>query len=147
MSAVEKINNHSDSLIGLLTGQCADLENLLALAREETAAAERGDFEEIFRIVTDRERISRRLETFQQQIGELRGFLGASEASRRQNEIAERIIEIANLTLAQDGKTRLLLTAARDEAALELQKTEKSFRGTSAYLRDTRKGLAYNENF
>lgn len=147
MPDAETIKNHSDSLIGLLTDQCADLENLLALAREETAAAERGDFEEIFRIVTERERVSRRMETFQRQIGELRSFLGAGEASRKQNEIAARIIETANLTLAQDGKTRLLLTAARENASLELQKTEKSFRGASAYLPDARKGLAYNESF
>lgn len=143
----EKIVDKSDSLIGLLAAQCTDLEYLLALARQETVAAEKGDFEAIFRIVSERAEIGRRLETFQQQIGELRGFLGAHDASRKQDEIAGRIVEIANLTLVQDGKTRQLLTVARENAALELQKTERTSRGTSAYLRDTQKGLAYNQNF
>ena len=142
----EKIVNKSDSLIELLTAQCADLENLLILARQETSAAGQNDFEAVMRIVSERAEISRRLETFQQQIGELRGFLETHDA-KKQNEIAERIVEIANLTLAQDGKTKALLTAAREEATLELQNTEKSHRGTNAYLRDTQKGLAYNRDF
>ena len=146
MTDTKKIVNQSDSLIGLLTAQCTDLENLLALARQETVAAEQGDFEAIFEIVTERELVSRRLETFQRQIGELRSFLEARDASRRQTEVAARIVEIANLTLAQDGKTKLLLTAARENAFVELQNTEKSSRGTNAYLRDTRKGLAYNRD-
>lgn len=146
MFDAEKIISQSDSLISLLTAQCAELENLLALARQETAAAEQDDFEEILRIVTERERVSRRLENFQRQIGELRVFLGAHEAGRRQTEVAERIVEIANLTLAQDGKTRRLLTAARDNAAQELRRTDKASRGTGAYLRDTRKGLAYSRD-
>lgn len=147
MSNSEKIFDQSDSLIGLLTAQCADLEQLLGLARQETAAAEQADFEEIMRIVTERDRIGHRLETFQQQISELRGVLGAHDAHRHHREITERTVEIANLTIAQDGQTRRLLTAARDDAALELQKTERSSRGTNAYLSSTRKGLAYNRDF
>lgn len=143
----EKIVKKSDSLIELLAAQCADLENLLALARAETAAVEREDFEEILTIVTKRDEISQRLETFQRQIGELRGFLGANETNQKQNSIAERIVETANLTLAQDGKTRLLLSAVRENAAKELQNMEKATRGANAYLRDTQKGLAYNRNF
>ncbi|MET0752706.1 MAG: hypothetical protein ABWZ66_05010 [Pyrinomonadaceae bacterium] len=147
MFSSEKIVKKSDSLIELLSAQCADLENLLSLARAETAAAEREDFEEILLIVTKRDEISQRLETFQRQIGELRGFLGAHEANQKQNAIAERIVETANLTLAQDGKTKLLLSAVRENAAKELQNMEKANRGANAYLRDTRKGLAYNRNF
>lgn len=142
----DKIVNKSDSLIELLTAQCADLENLLSLARRETAAAEQNDFEAIMQIVSERSEISRRLETFQQQIGELRGFLETRDA-KRQDEIAGRIIEVANLTLAQDGKTRTLLTAAREEAGQELKNAEKSYRGMSAYLPDNRKGLAYDKDF
>lgn len=147
MQSSEKIVEKSDSLIELLTAQCGDLENLLALARRETKAAEQNDFEAIFEIVSERSKVSCRLETFQQQINELRGFLSANESNSKQNEIAARITEIGNLTLAQDGKTRTLLIAARDSAALELQNIEKANRGTNAYLRDTRKGLAYNRSF
>lgn len=145
MSGSEKILNHSDSIIALLTAQCADLENLLSLARRETAAAEKGDFEEILRIVTERDFLSRRLETFQRQIGEFRGFL-ETKRDPKQNEIAERIVEIAALTQAQDRKTEKLLSAARETTALELQNTEKAVRGTNAYLRAARKGLAYSQN-
>ena len=148
MPVSEQIADKSDSLIELLTAQCVDLENLLALARQETAAAERQDFEEVLKIVTERDLVSRRLEVFQRQIGELRSFLANCEAkNQRQNEIAERIIEIANLTIVQDHQTRLLLTSAREEAALEIQNTGKSQRGTTAYLRDEHKGLTYSRKF
>lgn len=147
MSGSEKIINQSDSLIELLTAQCADLENLLALARCETVAAEQKDFEEILRIVTERGAIGQRLETFQQQIIELRGFLGAQTDNFQQNEIAKRVVEVANLTLIQDRKTKLLLTGVCESVALEMQNTEKSFRGTSAYLSEARKGLACDQSF
>ena len=40
MFQTQEITKNSDSLIELLTAQCADLEKLLTLAREETLAAE-----------------------------------------------------------------------------------------------------------
>ena len=148
MSASEKIKNQSDSLIRLLTAQCADLETLLVLAREETVAAERLDFDEILRIVRRRDEIGARLETFQRQIGELRSFLSSNETDNaKHRKCAGRVIEIANLTLAQDGKTKLLLAAARENAAEEMQTSEKNLRLGGAYLRGCQKGLAYSRSF
>ena len=143
MNNSENIVKKSDSLIELLTAQCADLEKLLSLARRETLAAERGNFEDILNIVSERSAISRRLETFGQQISELREHLGATAAAT----LTDRIIEVANLTLMQDRETKLLLTAARESAANELTNLERHSRGANAYLREETRGLAYDQSF
>ena len=143
----QRIEKESDTLIDLLTAQCADLENLLALARAETVAAEEKNFEKILEIVSERSEIAHRLETFQRQISNFRENLESAEAVLMQNKTASRIVEIANLTLAQDKQTKLLLTADREEAATGLANLEKSQRGANAYLNAAGKGLAYNQSF
>lgn len=142
-----KIEEKSDSLINLLTAQCDDLEKLLALAREETLAAERENFEDILRIVSERAAIGDRLETFQKQIAELREHLGASSAVAISREMSIRIIEIAGLTMTQDAKTKLLLAEKRSAAADELSNLERGRRGANVYLREMTKGLSYNQSF
>ncbi len=142
-----QIADKSDSLIELLAAQCVDLEKLLSLARLETAAAKTGDFTAILDIVSERGAITARLETFQQQITNLRENLTANENAFLQTDVAAQIVEIANLTLAQDRKTKLLLTAARQESADGLYNLEKSQRGANAYLHGASKGLAYNQSF
>ncbi|MBS1792369.1 MAG: hypothetical protein JSS81_00865 [Acidobacteria bacterium] len=147
MNESPNIIENSDSLIDLLTAQCADLEKLLALAREETAAAQQGKFFRILDIVSERAEITQKLETFQQQIAELRGCLNAANANAIQQNTLDRIVELANLTIVQDNQTRLLLTASRDEAGEALKKIDRGQQGTSAYLRESKKGLAYNRLF
>lgn len=147
MSNSEKIISQADSLIDLLAAQCTDLENLLSLARQETVAVKKNDFEELLRIVSERDKISQRLESFQQQIGTFHDFLEAAQGNPRKQEIAEKIIKISNLTLTQDKQNKLLLEATRENAAGQLRQLEKSLRGTNAYLRDRQKGLAYNQSF
>jgi len=142
-----QIKTKSDSLIELLAAQCVDLEKLLSLARLETAAAKTGDFEAILDIVSERSLIANRLETFQQQITNLREHLTVSENAFLQTDVAAQIIEIANLTLVQDRKTKILLTARREESADGLYNLEKSQRGANAYLHGASKGLAYNQSF
>ena len=142
-----QIEKNSDSLIELLSAQCVDLEKLLMLARAETVAAEQSNFEKIMEIVSERAELSRRLETVQQQISHLRENLDARQSVFSTEAVTARVLEIANLTLAQDQKTKLLLTAARDEASDSLQNLERSQRGTNAYLQNGNKGLAYNQNF
>lgn len=142
-----KIIKNSDSLIELLTAQCGDLEQLLALARAETTATGQGNFEGVLDIVSKRAELSQRLETFHQQIAELREHLGNNASVALNHEITARVIEIANLTLAQDQKTKMLLTDARENAVSELNNLEKSNRGTNAYLREETKGLSYTRNF
>lgn len=143
MNSSKKIMEKSDSLIKLLTDQCADLEKLLALARQEKFAAESGEFEEVFNIVSERMKVSNRLELFQRQISELRDYLGGGDAAK----LTTRIVEIANLTMEQDKQTKLLLASARENTAVELTNLEKSQRGTKAYLREDKKGLVYERDF
>ncbi|MCY7348213.1 MAG: hypothetical protein LH614_18630 [Pyrinomonadaceae bacterium] len=146
MFANENVVKTSDSLIELLAAQCADLEKLLGLAREETLAAQQGNFLSILDIVSDREKISHRLEAFQQQIAELRVTLGANEENFFRREAFTHAIEIATLTLEQDRQSKLLLTGLRDESLAELKNLEKSHRGVNKYLSAESKGLAYNRN-
>lgn len=146
MSARENIKSHSDSLMELLAAQCADLEQLLALAREENAAARRNDFNEIMRIVTERDNVSGRLETYRQQIGEIRGFLETHSDNVARKRLTDCIIETVNLTLAQDAETKALLAGERDRVALELRKIDNSRKQVAAYQTEPRKGLAYTEN-
>ncbi len=147
MFQTEEITTKSDSLIELLTAQCADLEKLLTLAREETLAAEGGNFLGILDIVSDRERIGKRLEIFHRQIAELRNSLGESDETIRRSEMAKRVVEIARLTIEQDGKTRLLLNEKREKSFAELNNLEKSSRGNNAYLRERTRGLAFDNSF
>ena len=63
MNNSENLKDNSDSLIGLLTSQCVDLEKLLSLAREETQAAQQGKFFKILDIVSERAEITKKLET------------------------------------------------------------------------------------
>lgn len=147
MTYSAQIAENSDSLIDLLTAQCGDLEKLLALSRAETNATERGNFEEVFDIVSQRAELGSRLESFQRQIAELREHLGTNARAAFNNDLTARIVETANLTLAQDQKTRLLLTDARETAAAELNSLGKGQRGANAYLREQTKGLSYNRDF
>ena len=141
MNTPSNITQESDSIINLLAAQCADLEKLLLLARQETVAAELGNFGTILNITSERAEISKRLETFQQQIAELRGFLGKSvDTSNKYNETSNRVAELANQTLMQDQQTRLFLTAMCEKSSEELKKLETVNRGTNIYLREQKKG-------
>lgn len=143
MLDLEKVTENSDSLVGLLTAQCSDLEKLLALAREETTAAEHKNFEKIMEIVSERAKVSERLETFQSQISELRGRLEEQTAIYKSKVLA-KISELAAQTLEQDSITRKLLISAKTEANAELQKLETNQRGTNAYMKNDQRGMAYD---
>ena len=147
MDSSNKLIKNSDSLIELLAAQCSDLEKLLALAREETLAAQQGKFLKIWDIVAERDAIGKRLETFHRQISELRGHLESKGESVSQYDITNRVVELANQTLVQDQATRLLLMESSEKTVGELKNLEKSHYGTNAYLRENTKGLAYNRNF
>lgn len=147
MNNSDNLKDNSDSLIGLLTAQCADLEKLLSLAREETAAAQQGKFFKILDIVSERAEITQKLETFQQQIAELRGTLGSVKENSVQKNALNRVVELAGLTIAQDTQTKLLLSASREESAETLRNLERSNQNSNAYLREGRKGLAYSRDF
>ncbi len=143
----EKIKERSDTLIELLGAQCSDLEQLLALARQETQAAQEGKFLKVWDIVSERAAIGKRLETYHRQISELRGSLEAAGTNVTQFDITHRVIELANSTLVQDQKTRALLSSSRDEAANGLKALGKGHAGSNAYLRENTKGLSYSRKF
>lgn len=134
----KKIETKSDDLIGLLTEQCADLENLLSLAREEHDAVKKGNFARIIDIYDKRSELGERLETFQQQITDLRATLGY----RVPASISDRISEVVNMTLAQDTETRKLLTAGNEETNRELSTLEKARQNTKLYSNERKKGIA-----
>lgn len=142
----QNIIENSDSIIEILAAQCSDLEQLLAIAREETLAAEAQDFEKIFEIVSERAKIGERLEVFQQKISELRGFLGDNNETKR-NQLANRIAEIASMTMEQDEKTRLLLNGLKEQTVDELNNLDAGNRNTNVYLRGQQTGLTYNGSF
>ena len=132
------VEKKSDELIDLLTEQCADLENLLSLAREETDAAKQGNFARIIDIYEERSELGERLETFQQQITDLRETLD----KRVPEQISDKISTVVSQTLAQDTETRKLLTAANEETTQELAKLAKARINTKLYSTAKRKGLA-----
>ncbi|NNE65142.1 MAG: hypothetical protein HKN33_01135 [Pyrinomonadaceae bacterium] len=132
------IAKKSDDLIDLLTEQCADLENLLSLAREETDAAKQGNFSRIIDIYQERSELGERLETFQQQITDLRETLDR----RVPANISDKISTVVSQTLAQDTKTRKLLTAANEDTAQELAQLAKARINTKHYSNERKKGLA-----
>jgi hypothetical protein len=146
MNTSEKIKENSDSLIGLLAAQCLDLEVLFDLAQKETKAAEQRDFETILGIVTQRARIGQKLETYQRQIAEFRGFLGNAEKTSAGVQVTARIVQLTEQTLAQDHKTRLLLTGVREETAAELRNLATGKRSVNVYMREEQKGLSYNQS-
>lgn len=146
MASSSNLVKNSDSLIGLLTAQCSELEKLLALAREETEAARSGKFLRVWDIVSERAAIGKRLETYHRQITDLRAVLEMNGEKVSQYDITNRVIEFANQTLVQDQKTRLLLTASRDEAVANLKNLERSHQNTNAYMRENTKGLACNRS-
>lgn len=144
MPSPRDIINNSDSLVELLAAQCTELEKLLALAREETQAAHDGKFLRLWDIVSERAAVGRRLETFQQQITEIRGVLESEGQTLSQHDITDRVIELANLTLVQDQETRHLLAASREKTAVELKDLDSLNHRASAYLRENMKGLAFD---
>lgn len=147
MATPETVIKNSDSLIELLGAQCVELENLLALAREETRAAQEGRFLKIWDIVSERAAIGKKLETYQQQISELRGHLESKGENISKYDITNRVIELANMTLVQDQQTRRLLAQSREEAVDGLNRLGKTHNGTNAYMRENTKGLAYSRSF
>lgn len=147
MSAPDHLLETSDTLVELLTAQCSDLEKLLSLAKEETVAAEKGKFTRIWDIVSERNILGKRLETYHQQIAELRTALESRGEKFGNYDVTDRVVELANLTLIQDQQTSKLLTESRELTSTEMINLEKSNTGTKVYLRQPTRGLSYDRTF
>lgn len=139
MSRRHTIDHQADSLIALLTAQCADLEALLALARSETTAAERCDFAEVMRVVEERSALGARLEVYHRQIADIRRKLSDDELSPMlEGALVNSTMRLAAEIQAQDARTRPLLLAAGSEASRQLSKLGQIRRTIGAYLNDGR---------
>jgi hypothetical protein len=119
-----------ESLMDLLIAQCSDLEGLLALARRETVAANRNDFDELLTVFGDRAKLGDRLESYHLQVAELRAKLGAYVDPTLASKNAQLVIEIQR----QDAKTSLLLVAAQSRLSEEITRLDHSQRNSHAYL-------------
>lgn len=135
----EWIDQQAETVLDLLIGQCADLESLLALAREEARAAEVRDFDEVLRIVSERATLGERLEVYHRQIAELRQRLGEAAEPAFRSETADRIARVATEILSEDARTKPLLLAARNDLSLQQQQLDRSQKGVTAYLKDQRR--------
>ena len=135
MPSAAHITPHADSLIELLVAQCADLEALLSLARQQEAAATGGDFAEIMRLVGERATLGERLEIYHRQVAEVRARVGANAESVLRGETAQRAVKLVTDIQAQDARTRPLLAAARDEASDSLTRLDRTRRTANAYAR------------
>ncbi len=127
---------HADSIIEILAAQCADLEALLALARQERATIEGEDFDNLLGIVEMRASIGARLETYHRQISDLRVRLNYDAAINDSH--ATRTFELINQIQLEDANTRIMLTTKRAEMLVVGRRLDSTRRGTNAYLRDAR---------
>lgn len=134
-----KIVEQAESIIELLLSQCADLELLLVLAKRETVAAEKGDFEELLGIVVERVAVEQKLDSFQRQVETLRDNLGYKFDVVLKHSIVERAALLIGQIRAQDEVTRPLLVSSRNEALEKLQQTNRSQKSISAYANEQSK--------
>lgn len=128
-----KIIEQAESIIELLISQCADLESLLVLAKRETVAIEKGNFEELLGIVEERAAYQQKLDFFQRQIETLRVDLGYKFDMVLRHSITERAALLITQIRVQDEITRPLLLSSRNEALEGLQQTNLSQKSISAY--------------
>jgi flagellar biosynthesis/type III secretory pathway chaperone len=136
MKTKASIEAQADSLMDILAAQCSDLEELLALARRETTAAQERNFEKLLEVVTERATIGERLEIYHQQIAELRMRLGDLSIPALNSDVSQHTAELVASIQAQDACTLPLLINARNELSDQHQKVNQTGRGLSAYLRD-----------
>lgn len=155
MPANNPINHHAVSVLDLLIAQCADLEALLALARQEEQAATTRNFEEVLRVVNERATLGERLEVYHRQIADLRDKLGftdttlataTTQAGPTQTALIGQTVALVSAIHATDARTQPLLLAARNELSEEQRRLDKTQRGVNAYLRDGRMAIACDQH-
>ncbi len=122
-----------DSIMEILSAQCSDLESLLALARRETAAIEKRDFDELLHVVTQRASLGDRLEVYHRQLADLRSQLGELPAAIREHSVSTQTVALVAAIQTQDAYTRPLLAAARDESLKLSLRTDQARRNLTAY--------------
>src|SRR5689334_21706795 len=136
---------HFESLMSILMAQYDDLEGLLKLAREETAAAEKSDFDGILDLIERRATIGERLEIYHRQRAELRERLGdgAKEAANR--PVAANTTSLISAIKVQDELSRPLLLNARSEALSGSLQASQAKRNLDAYAAKGKKPVAFDK--
>jgi hypothetical protein len=136
--ASQTINLHADSLIDLLVAQCADLEALLKLARQESAAAEANDFDRMLEVTTQRATLGERLESYHRQISELRALMGDSAEHVLQSTLVKDSIRLALEIQGNDAATSTSLTHLRAYTNSHISRLDQGRRSSTAYLNEAR---------
>jgi hypothetical protein len=132
------INTHADSLIDLLVAQCADLEALLKLARQESAAATQNDFDRMLEVTTQRATLGERLESYHRQISELRAVMGDSAEHVLQSTLVKDSIRLALEIQGNDKVTSTSLIHLRTNTNGQISRLEQGRRNSTAYLSEAR---------
>jgi hypothetical protein len=146
MNSHAQIQAQADSVMDILSAQCADLETLLALARRETEAVERNDFEAVIRIVGERADLGERLEVYHRQIAEMRKRFTDPVEKALRGTVATRTVELAVDIQTQDTRTRKLLMTEHDRVSNELARLNQGRRSVNGYLREARtNSVAYDQ--
>lgn len=138
------INAQSDSVIAILVAQCQDLERLLMLAKQETAALRVNDFDQLLGIVKERASLSSRLEVYHKQLAELRGAMSQYDPS--QNPIANKTQELVLALQSQYAQSQPLLLAAKEQLFKEKQQLENTRRGVNSYSQKYNTSVAYDQH-
>ena len=138
------LDQNADSLINLLTAQCADLEKFLLLAREATRLAGEGDFEKTLQLMETRLNLSARLEISHRQIAELRESIGGAKNSGGQNSLLLKTTALVNEIMQYDAKTKSILLAVRADKFTAIENLIRRRQCSGAYSGDAAKGLVYD---
>ena len=134
MVSKDIINANAESLIDLLVAQCTDLDGLLKLARQESAAVSENDFERVLEVTTQRDMLGQRLENYHRQISDLRALMGDSAEQVVQSNLVNESIRLALEIQASDNATKTALTSLRSNTNGQITKLKNS----TAYLTETR---------
>lgn len=126
------ISDNSDSIIEILVAQCKDLERLLVLAKQETIALQRDDFNQLFGIVKERTILSSRLEVYHKQLAELRSVIAPNHSTP--DHIVNTTTELVIAIQTQYEQSQPLLLVAKEKLFKEKQQLEQSRRGVDSYL-------------
>ena len=130
----DAINSQADSLIELLVAQCADLESLLKLARQESLAVEENDFDRMLAVTSERSILGERLENYHRQISDLRAAMGESADQVLRSTLVKDTIRLALEIESKDAHTSSSLTSVRSNTNCQLTRLEQGRKNSTAYL-------------
>lgn len=128
------IDPNVDSVMDILVAQCRDLEVLLNLARQETNAIEKQDFDNLINVVSERSIIGKRLESYHRQLAELRSQFGDLAMAKIFNDAATtRCVTLISQIQTQDNHNQNMLVASRASLVQEAKQVTQAQQHLKAY--------------